>query len=144
MDVSDNEKNRKIVNSCLQDLGNVLNTELSLDEEGVCAIQHDSGLVLIIEIPTHSSLVHFYTALQPLTGNEIKDYELLEKAMLLNQFTIKTHGGTLSLTPELNSIMFSLTQTIENCEEDGFIEPFNRFITTAIELRKEFIGEFMA
>lgn len=143
MAVNNDENNRKVVNGLLKDLGEILNTELSLDEEGVCAIQHDSGLVLVIEIPKDSSFVYIYTAIQPLTGNEAKDYVLLEKAMLLNQFTIKTRGGALSLTPELNSLMFSLAQSIEDCEEEGLIGLFNRFLLTAIEIRNEFIEEFV-
>lgn len=138
-------KEREQVNIWLKNLSSVFNCPepLALGADGVCAIQH-AGLVYIVEVPLNNSfIVYIYAAIQPLTGNEMIDYGLLEKAMLLNQFNEKTQGGVLSLSPELNSIICTFKEPIETFDEQKFIKTFKICVTTTIALRKHFSQEFI-
>lgn len=140
-----NSREFSVINGWLKELALVLNGDgsLSLASDGVCAIGHESGLVLIIENPVDSPNIYFYTSLMTLTGDPGFDYGLMKKALLLNQFGLKTLGGTLSYSSELNSIVLTFIQPIGDCDEKKFIEIFKEFLTTAIRLRKEFAELFL-
>lgn len=131
------DDHRITVNGWLAHMGSLMNAKLELDSEGVCAITDNESLVVIIEAPEGSSLVHIYTPICTMLDGVEPNYALLERAMELNILGLKTRGGTLGLNRERNEIFFSFVLEVEACEAIKFSNIIQNFMETAKLLKED-------
>jgi len=116
-----------------------MNAELKLDSEGICAITDKESLVVIIEAPKDSALVHIYSPICPMLDGIEPNYALLARAMELNILGLRTRGGTLGLNTERNEIFFSFTLEVEDCEAMKFSNIIQNFMETAKTLKTDLV-----
>lgn len=131
------DTNQTTVNSWLAHMGGLMGAELKLDDEGVCAITDKESLVVIIEAPKDSALVHIYTPMCPMLDGIEPNYALLERAMELNILGLRTRGGTLGLNTERNELFFSFVVEIDTCEALKFSNIIQNFMETAKILKED-------
>ena len=131
------DTNQTTVNSWLAHMGGLMNAELKLDSEGICAITDKASLVVVIEIPQGSSLVHIYSPICPMLDGLEPNYTLLKRAMELNILGLRTRGGALGLNAERNEIFFSFTLEVDGCEAMKFSNIIQNFMETAKTLKTD-------
>lgn len=137
--------NTTIINDYLVNLGNALNIKLKLEENGICAIQIEKDLPMIIEVPQNSEKFYLYAPLMQVSGEEIDILDTFGKALILNMFQIKTGGGSLALSDKLQEIVYCLNAPIEGCNAAVFCQTITDFILNARKLKSELeeSGEFI-
>tara|TARA_B100000989_G_scaffold294012_1_gene272292 strand:- start:164 stop:643 length:480 start_codon:yes stop_codon:yes gene_type:complete len=129
------ENHRTIVNRWLSQMGELMQSKLELDEEGICAITDKEGLIVVIEAPEEGSLVHLYTPLCPMLDGLEPNYAMLEYAMMLNLFSVRTRGGAIGYSQERGELMFSYIIEVNYCDDTRFVNILQNFMQTAKELK---------
>lgn len=126
-------QNQMVVDSWLHDLGQVAGDKFALNEQGLCVLQHQDSLDIVVETPEQGEAFHIYASLMRLPDHDAQD--LLYEALSLNLFQLETAGGTLAIDPRSSEIVFCYMETIEGKSSAIFQNIVNNFIDTALRLR---------
>ncbi|MBV0913420.1 type III secretion system chaperone [Anianabacter salinae] len=104
---------------------------LSLDEDGQCILQDDSGLVFRIEVPQASDRVFWIANLGRYTPGGA-DSALLEELMRLNHLGLETKGAQFSLASDEPQVVLWLSQELRLVTEEVFERVTLNFADLAI------------
>lgn len=131
------KKNRKLINSHLRRMGDVVGKEASLNKNGSCLLRF-RRFVVTIEVPNdHSGDFHVHTMIYRIEKGDDR-YALIKKCMELNYNAEGTRGGTLGLLDDEINLFFSspvagLTrERLAHCLED--------FMQTILDVNEVIVG----
>lgn len=114
-----------------------LNANLRLDENGLCSIKHEDGLIIILEVPKGSDSFYLYAPLATVPNDLVSAYRLFGRALKLNMFQVKTEGGAVAYSEDLQQIMLMLASPIKNCTSEVLLSIISNFINSGLKLKRE-------
>jgi hypothetical protein len=107
---------------------------LQLSEEGTCAFDHRSGLVVVVELGTDAKVLHWYTRLCPVPAEERERFyeQLLEKNLL----ALQTNGAVIGLDKRANEVVLSYQAALDSLDVVRFTNVMENFLATATGIRE--------
>ncbi len=123
-----------LVNHWLRGLSAKTGLQLHLNEQGVCAIGHTSGLDCAIEVPDGRGRVYLHIPLMPWAGSPAS---LAEHCLGENFLGINTDGASFAIDREEGQIVAWITRRLETLTEVSFCTLIVDFFETAAERRRE-------
>lgn len=131
----------KIVNSWIKDLSHILDVELSLDEEGSCALQIGEDTIIGIEVAYDFPMVYLYAPLMALPADDKESaISMMSRALELNAFQAATRGGAIAVAPGGGLLIFCYSTPIEGVDSDMFGKILGSFYETLPELKTMLSG----
>lgn len=106
---------------------------LEMNEAGVCAFHHKDDKVVIVEIPSNSSVGFVYSTIAdaPSEGKAA----FYEKALTLNAHGIQTKGACLALDANSHVLYLYRTLRVEVLDDTTFSNLMTNFITAIGDVR---------
>lgn len=125
----DTKDTQKIVASWLRDLSIPLGVDLTLNDEGICAFQIGEKTSVTLEVSPDFPLIHLYSVLisYPYNTEDVKNTEIIIKALELNAQLDLTLGGAIAFAPGDKSLIFCTSMPIEGLDAGGFAEILEAF-----------------
>lgn len=120
--------------ACLTELGRAIEQNLSLDEQGLCALAYEN-LTIVIEAPETIDLFFLYATLCH-TGQLRHPLRTLKYCLALNHLQQETAGGCLSIDPMSEELVFSYTGETAGIHPQALSDILNRFMLTAVKLQE--------
>lgn len=130
------------IDQWLKAMGEELGQDIQLNEEGMCNLQCEDDVMIIVESQEESPVFYLSALLAELPGDKDKMLVLFARALSLNLFTIETRGATIGLAEDLGQLMLCFMQEKETCDEERFAAILQGFHETLIALRKN-LGSFV-
>lgn len=127
----------KKVNAWLVELGRMHGMQLKLDQDGLCALETQSGVECVLEVPRESSgdLYIYAPILKILQGKEQKVYE---KALAMNLFGLETRQAVLSVNLAQNLLILHHILSVEKNDFMSFHNVFSNFLALVTSLKETF------
>lgn len=118
-----------IVTSLLKDLSIALGVELKINDEGICYFQIGEKTAVTLEVSSNFPLIHLYSPLIsfPFSTEEVKNTEIIIKALELNAQLDLTLGGATALAPGGKNLIFCISVPIEGLNAGDFAEILEAF-----------------
>jgi Tir chaperone protein (CesT) family len=115
--------------------------EIEFDENSVCSLQvKDDFVFTVAPAEEDESLFVLAAPLVTVSNDPLVDLDLLQEAMVLNQFQLKTMGGTLAYIPALGSILFLFSYPFEKCDPLSFGTLLMNYLDVAMQLRNDLLA----
>jgi len=118
-------------------MGQEIGAPLELNEEGICAVECENNLTVVIESREESPVFHFSAPLLEIPGDQEAMLKLFAACLSLNLFLVETRGTTIALAEELHQIMLCFMEEKECCDETRFAAQFQGFYETALAIREK-------
>lgn len=112
---------------------NQLNSDLLLDDNGICYLRYESARVLKFSVPKRGNFFHFSSVLAtaPLSVRH------LLKALQLNIHQEKTNGGALAIDPLSEDLVFGYRHRFVDCDFVAFRNILANFAETLDALAQD-------
>ena len=123
------------VKNWLETLGQNLGQDIHLDEDGMCNLQCEDDIMIIVEAREDSPVFFVSSPLTDIPGDRDNMLKMFGRALSLNLFTVETRGATIGFAEELGKLMLSLMQEKEGCDEQRFAAILKDFHETAAAIR---------
>ena len=133
----DSSEDQILVNLWLRGLSAKTGLQLRLNEQGVCAIGHTSGLDCAIEVPDGRGRVYFHIPLMPWAGAPAA---LAERCLSENFLGINTDGASFAIDRDEGQIVVWITRRLETLDEAQFGKLLVDFFETANHWRQELLA----
>jgi hypothetical protein len=113
---------------------------LQLSEEGTCAFDHSSGLMVVVELGTDNKVLHWYARLCPVPADERERFyeQLLEKNLL----ALQTNGAAIGLDKRANEVVISYQASLDSLDVVRFANVMENFLETAMNIRESLKERF--
>ena len=117
MSFSDSSDEHKKVNDWLRILGDRVRLSLKLDEEGLCAVGHLSGIDCALEVPEGCGKLYLRAPLLPLGTNS---EAALRFCMSKHFLGVSTGGAIFAIDPQDDMIVLWQARDLEGLELETF------------------------
>lgn len=135
MTSSQDNPDRVLVNHWLQGIGAKTGLALALDDHGVCAVGHASGIDCALEIPDGEARVYMRAPLMPWRMGE---HPLVAEACLAEHFMgMRTSGASFAIDTEEGELVLWKSWALVALDEDRFGQLVVGFLETAAAWRAE-------
>lgn len=136
MDERDNEARRKVA-GFLRDIETQSNTSLALDEKGICTMEFEQGLRVILAVPEGTK----FFSLQAVLIEAPRDVSLplMTEALRLNLRFSETRGGSIGWYDIEEVLVFRYWHPIESCDGLLFGNILANFILAAYQLNNRLL-----
>lgn len=130
------QKSTQIVNQWLKGLGQVLEAEIQLQEEGVCALEFRDDFVIHVAASDETGGFHIYANIVPVPDDANLWYDFLSKCLRYNLEQAEHLQGSLCLSPDYKEIMLCFSRPVEEFDAPSFAATVVRFYDTCIGARE--------
>lgn len=130
------QKPTQIVNGWLKGLGRMLDAEIQLEDEGLCALEFKDDFVIHVAASNETEGFHIYANIVPVPEDADQWYELLNKGLRFNLEQVEHLQGSLCLSPDYRDIMLCFSRSVEEFDEPGFVSTMVRFYDTCLGARE--------
>lgn len=125
------------VTEWLDVMGQEIGAPLELNEEGICAIECENNITVVIESQEESPVFHLSAGLVEMPGDRDTMLKLFARALSLNLFLVETRGTTIALAEELHQVMLCFMEEKDRCDQIRFATQFQGFYETALDIREK-------
>ncbi len=133
MSLMDGSEDHVLVNHWLRALSAKTGLQLHLNEQGVCAIGHTSGLDCAIEVPEGRCRVYLNIPLMPWVGSPAA---LAEHCLGENFMGINTDGASFAIDRHEGQLVIWITRRLDTLDEASFGTLIVDFFETASRSRQ--------
>jgi hypothetical protein len=129
----------EIINDFLAEFGTSIGLELTLDQNGICALLFGSCLRCSIELPENSPTVYFKAPMISLPEiPENKQTQFFKKLLQRNFFCLETRGATFALDENQQQVILCFGQPVAVLESSAdFANLLSHFMETAMQWYQE-------
>ena len=124
------------MNQWLQTLSGAIGQRLEMNDEGLLALELQSGLVCTIEVDATAEVVSFHSDLMSFDPEQASD--LNEYAMEKNVYNLGSYGLTLGIDNTRGFLVASTSVPESLLTEESFLILFERFVSAVEENHRDF------
>ena len=128
------EETLRHVEQVLQQLGQSLDIDLALDQEGGCYFEHQEGWRMAILYPGGDQIV---TAVSVLSGVEVAEDQLGPVLVEFNWLGARSRGAALSWNPLTRSFLLWHSRDAESTTAESLNQLLLRLVEVGMQLRPE-------
>jgi hypothetical protein len=128
--------NSAAMNQWLQTLSSAIGQPLEMNDQGLLALELQSGLVCTIEVDSRAEIVTFHSDLMTFDSEQAS--ALSEFAMEKNLYNLGSYGLTLGIDNTRSVLVASTNVPDSLLTEESFLILFERFVSAVEENHRDF------
>ncbi|MCA8998676.1 MAG: CesT family type III secretion system chaperone [Planctomycetaceae bacterium] len=126
---------RDAMRDILAQVSQNLGTKLQLDDKGVCSMVDGKGTEFALEIPESGEWVLLHAEVTDVPEEDREEF--LERVLVLSAYGQQTHGCTLGLDMDTDSIVISQSRPVEmQIDGTGLVNLIGHFLDAVRKVRE--------
>ena len=114
----------------------------TLSEAGTCALNHEDGLEMVLELSQDGQTLHWYTAISRVPAEDRESY--YARLLSLNLLGQETDGATLALNNLENEIVLCYREPVERLDSGRFNNVTENFLNSSFRLKDQLSQTFQS